>query len=1584
MKARIVAVLAATSLGVPGALAVPAAAREQVASRSTTQSGTASAAAAPAALPNAVFVPLAARRVLDTRTTLGGVRHVVAAGTVVEFVVTGVGGVPASGVAAVAVTLTAIAPTASGALVAYPAGAAPPGTTTVSAVARQDATGLTVVRPGTGGQIAVYNKAGAAHLTADITGYYASAGSTSAGSTLVPLAAQRVLDTRTTVGGVGHALASGTAASFPVTGVGGVPSTGVAAVVIALTAVAPAAAGSLVAYPYSTTPPATTSLSAAAGRDTTALVLVRPGRVGRVAVYNRAGLTHLTADVTGYYAAAGTTSAGGTFVGLAARRVLDTRTPLGGVHHAVGAGTAANFPVTGVAGVPAAGVRAVVFAITAVRPAAAGSLAAYPYGATRPATTSVSVAPLTDATTLVVVRPGTGGRVAVYNRAGSTHLTADVVGYYATLTVPRPPAGVITTAADRGAHVAWTPPAAPTEAPVTGYRITASPGGATAVVGSVASFTAGGLTNGTTYRFTVAARNVFGFGPPSPLSTAVVPVPPAVPGAPTAVTATPGHNGATVEWAPPTADGGAAISGYTITANPGGQLLTATGDARAATVTGLTDGVTYAISVAATNTAGTGAATAAPPVVPAVTVPGAPSLVTAAPDGDAVVVTWSPPQDDGGHPVTGYQVTADPDGATVTTDATATSTTMGGLDPATPYTFNVVAVNDVGAGAAAVSAPAGTALNVAAAAVVLSPESMAALVAAHTDGSLDFADPPAQVSGLSPGAVLVAGAGPQTPDGLLATVLSVTATDALTTIATRPATLDEALGEATFGFSGTPAVDDAVFTPARPGVRMMQSSSASLSGTLKFGISRNLYKDSLGHAITVNGTASITPRLSFAASIHCCVHVSTRFSASLTAKADLTIDAAVSHGIEVGYTLGQVRLPSILIQVGPVPVLITETLSISLIARGTVSAGLDVSVSASATLGVDITTNDGSVRIDPYHRWTTGFAPPTVYGAVSAKAGIQKKLQLTINGIPGPYFTNDLWVFALDANYTKDPWWTLSVESDLGAGEDLRLIGHTFASWHNDHLRSFALEYAHASGPFHRLAITPSPAKVTAGQTLQLAASLDGDPATNVTWSTPGGGSVTNGGLFTAPATPGTYTVLASRPAAGLAPAASGIADVRVGAQPPGAPTAVAATASGIGSAAVRWTAPADDGGAPVTHYTVTASPGDATAETSHGTEATVSGLSGGVAYTFTVTASNSGGTSQPSLPSAPVVVADRPPSGWQPGEPLLPTIVMTSLGAGRFPKVSGDGRYVTTAAPLAGEPHPQNSALTRYDLDTGETLDLMALFGRTGRIAFHGPTMDADGSTLAWWDSDCHIGTLVVGQVDTSVATQVGRVPNACSEAAFPAAQPPDMSIDGRYVLFWGVPEGTPIQYAGYACANCRSYIYDTERKTYEDRGTTPLRMSGNGRFLFRPSPDATSMPVIDRLTGATITIPVCTVGFMLITEVSTDGNVIAGSCDTQDLWYAGFTYNLTSDLYTYNFHPYPATLAPVQALDATGSTMVVRCPDCTDGRAVTTSGTFALPDLSSAALSGDGGVVAIETTGEVKEILVGELPVAVPPSVM
>ncbi|MFE5587828.1 hypothetical protein ACFQ87_42205, partial [Kitasatospora sp. NPDC056531] len=163
-------------------------------------------------------------------------------------------------------------------------------------------------------------------------------------STFVPIAPVRLMDTRQGLGVAQAPVGQGGTVTLPVTGVHGVPASGVTAVVLNVTATDPTADSHVIVYPHGQDRPTTSNLNFTAKQTVPNLVTV-PVVDGKINFYNNAGSVDLIADISGYYTSDGT---GSRFADVAPVRLMDTRQGLGVAQAPVGQGGTVTLPVTGV------------------------------------------------------------------------------------------------------------------------------------------------------------------------------------------------------------------------------------------------------------------------------------------------------------------------------------------------------------------------------------------------------------------------------------------------------------------------------------------------------------------------------------------------------------------------------------------------------------------------------------------------------------------------------------------------------------------------------------------------------------------------------------------------------------------------------------------------------------------------------------------------------------------------------------------------------------------------------------------------------------------------------------------------------------------------------------------------------------------------------------------------------------------------------------------------------------------------------------------------------------------------------------
>jgi fibronectin type 3 domain-containing protein len=235
----------------------------------------------------------------------------------------------------------------------------------------------------------------------------------------------------------------------------------------------------------------------------------------------------------------------------------------------------------------------------------------------------------------------------------------------APVTTPGAPSGLTATAGNTQVSLSWQAPGSDGGAPVTGYRV--YQGTSRTPVASVTgtSATVPGLSNGTTYSYTVTAVNQAGEGPASGAASAT----PTAPS--TSATPTAGSTSATPTAGSTSASASAASASASASAASASASASATGPA------------------SGSPSAGTSAAGAA----------GAPTGLTATPGNAEVGLSWTAPASASGPPASYHVYEGTSPGFTLgtpVTSTTSTNATVTGLTNGTTYYFVVTAVDASG------------------------------------------------------------------------------------------------------------------------------------------------------------------------------------------------------------------------------------------------------------------------------------------------------------------------------------------------------------------------------------------------------------------------------------------------------------------------------------------------------------------------------------------------------------------------------------------------------------------------------------------------------------------------------------------------------------------------------------------------------------------------------------------------------------------------------------------------------------------------------------------------------------------------
>ncbi|HUR56486.1 MAG TPA: tail fiber protein, partial [Opitutaceae bacterium] len=690
---------------------------------------------------------------------------------------------------------------------------------------------------------------------------------------------------------------------------------------------------------------------------------------------------------------------------------------------------------------------------------------------------------------------------------------------------------------------------------------------------------------------------------------------------PTIGTATASPGQASVAFSAPSNTGGAGITGYTVTSNPGG--FTGTGGASPIVVTGLANGTPYTFTVKATNGLGAGAPSAASnsvtPFVPSA--PDAPIIGLATAGNGSGSITFSAPAFDGGSPIVGYTATCSPGFATASN--TVSPIVVGGLVNGTAHTCTVTATNAIGTSTASAASNAITPIG---------PQ------------AITFNNPGAQNFGTSPTLTASASSGlTVTFSSSTSGVCTITAGGVLTFVTAGTCSINaNQAGNAAFLAASQVSQSFAVnaIAPGAPTIGVATGGDTQATVTFAAPASNGGAVITGYTATAIPGGATGTGATSPITVTGLTNGVAYTFTVTATNSAGTGAPSAPSNSVTPKGTQTITFNNPGAQNFGTTPTLTASSTS-----------ALAVTFTSSST-GVCTTTSGGTLTFVTAGTCTINADQA---GNGTFLAATQVARSFTVNAIvPGaPTIgvatagdTQATVTFAAPASSggaaitgytaTANP----GGATGTGASSPLTVTGltngvtYTFTVTATNSAGSGAASAAsNAVTPRGAQTITfANPGGQTFGTTPTLTATASSTLAVTFTSSTPAVCTITAAGVLTFVAS-GTCTINADQAGnSSFLPAPQLPRSFTVNAATPGAPTIGVATA-GDTQATVTFTAPAITGGSAITGYTATASPGGATA-TGAGSPLTVTGLTNGTGYTFTVRATNIAGAGASSAPS--------------------------------------------------------------------------------------------------------------------------------------------------------------------------------------------------------------------------------------------------------------------------------------------------------------------------------------------------------------
>jgi formylglycine-generating enzyme required for sulfatase activity len=307
----------------------------------------------------------------------------------------------------------------------------------------------------------------------------------------------------------------------------------------------------------------------------------------------------------------------------------------------------------------------------------------------------------------------------------------------------------------------------------------------------------------------------------------------------------------------------------------------------------------------------------------------------------------------------------------------------------------------------------------------------------------------AALAAVAPGEIIVAGPCAAAPDGFLRRATSISQSGGDVIVQTAQATLEDALQQGEVHMETVMLPGDIRSVTLAEGVTARAAGQSS--NPLSFHLDFNQVLVQEGAAIVrASGSVDIAPRLSFDLVVRDWKVRQLAATAYIDQSAVVRVDAALEDEVTESKVLAEYYLGAITFFVGPVPVVVSPLLQISVGVTGKVHIGVTAQISQSASLTAGARYRDGA-GWETIQAIVPGFAsqPPSLEATLSIKGFARADIDLRLYGVAGwsvgvsPYLE-------LVADIATAPWWKLHGGIDVPVGVEVATLGHSFADFYKN------------------------------------------------------------------------------------------------------------------------------------------------------------------------------------------------------------------------------------------------------------------------------------------------------------------------------------------------------------------------------------------------------------------------------------------------------------------------------------------------------------------------------------------------------